>query len=61
MLQNAKMVQGIKIAREAHMINHLLFSDDCLFFVKAELRQLAALKKLLGNYERLAGQRINFS
>lgn len=56
-----KRVQGIKIARDASMINHLLFADDCLLFVKAELRQLATMKSLFRDYERLAGQKINFS
>lgn len=42
------------------LINHLLFADDCLIFVKAELRQLIALKKVLESYERVAGQKNNY-
>lgn len=58
---SSKDVQGPRIARDAPMLNHLLFADDGLIFVKDELRQLANLKQLLNCYERLAGQKINFS
>lgn len=49
------------IARDAPMINHLMFADDCLIFIKAELGQLGKLKDLLCDYERLAGQRVNYN
>lgn len=35
------------MAANLKRLNHLLFADDCLLFVKAELRQLACLKQLL--------------
>lgn len=60
-LRAEKLVQGIRIARKAPMLNHLLFADDCLIFVNAELSQLDNLKKLLNDYEKLAGQKINFA
>lgn len=47
------MAQGLQ------RINHLLFADDCMIFMKAELRQIAELKKLLEQFERFAGQRVN--
>lgn len=59
-LQDEKLVQGLRIARDAPVINHLLFADDCMLFVKAELGQLANLKKVLSDYERFAGQRVNY-
>lgn len=40
-------------------INHLLFADDCMIFIKPELIQLKELQHLLREYERLAGQRVN--
>lgn len=42
-------------------INHLLFADDCLIFIKAELPQLEELRTVMGTYESLAGQQINYS
>lgn len=60
-LQCEGRVQGIRVAREAPRINHLLFTDDCLIFIQAELMQLEYLKKLLGLYDKLAGQRINYN
>lgn len=54
-LQAEKKVHDIKISRGALEISHLLFADDCIIFVKAELRQLENLKQLLWSYERLAG------
>lgn len=60
-LQRANLLQGIQIARGAPRINHLLFADDCLIFVKAELPQLDILKKVLFKYEQLAGQKVNYA
>lgn len=40
-------------------MNHLLFADDCLLFIKAELCQLHELKSLLESYERVVGQQVN--
>lgn len=55
------MLQGIQIARGSPRINHILFADDCLILVKAELPQLDKLKRLLALYETLAGQRIKYT
>lgn len=60
-MQREELIQGIQIARQAPRLNHLLFADDCLIFIKAELRQLDNLGKLLSLYEKLAGQKVNYS
>lgn len=59
-LQMEQKLLGVKIARQAPIINHLLFADDCVIFAQAELRGLGFLKELLKRYEKLAGQRINY-
>lgn len=51
---------GVKVARGAPRVNHLLFADDCLIFVKAELCRLNYVKDILKQYELLTGQRINY-
>lgn len=58
-LQRSKKVEGVKLAQGMQRLNHLLFADDCMVFIMAELRQLAELHKLLACFERLAGQRVN--
>lgn len=42
-------------------MNHLLFANDCLIFIKAELQQLSNLKQVLISYEKVGGQKINKS
>lgn len=37
----------------------MLFADDCLLFVRAELGHLSYLKQLLIQYEEVAGQKVN--
>lgn len=58
-MQSEKRVEGVRIAPGMERVNHLLFADDCLLFLKAELRQVSNLKQLLFWYEKVAGQRIN--
>ncbi|CAM8982037.1 unnamed protein product [Rhodiola kirilowii] len=42
-------------------ISHLLFADDSMFFVKADVKNANSLKEVLKEYEVLSGQMINFS
>lgn len=44
-LQSEELLQGIQIVRGDPRLNHLLFADDCLLFVKAEMVQLDILRK----------------
>lgn len=61
MYQEERKLMGVSVAWGEPRVNHLLFAEDCLFFVKAELRILAYLKDLLKQYEATAGQKINYS
>ncbi|XP_019186548.1 PREDICTED: uncharacterized protein LOC109181252 [Ipomoea nil] len=53
-------MHGIKIARNAPSINHLLFADDCLLFFRACPREMEVVKDTLDDYCVASGQRINF-
>lgn len=50
---------GLRLARAAPCINHLLFADDTMFFLKTDMKSCAALKDILGLYETVSGQMIN--
>lgn len=59
--QEEGRLAGVRISRDINRINHLFFADDCLFFIKAELGCLSELKRVLGTYEMMAGQQVNFN
>lgn len=52
---------GIRIVTKCPRINHLLFADDTLFFVRSNPQSCLALKDILQKYERASGQMINTS
>lgn len=51
---------GVRISQGVDKLNHLLFADDCLIFVKDELKQLEELIRMLLCYEKLRGQKVNY-
>lgn len=59
--QDSGDLRGIKVARQCPRINHLLFADDTMFFVRADLRSCNTLKAILKDYESASGQLINTS
>lgn len=48
------------MSRNAPPISHLLFTDDCLIFIKASKQEVGHLKGILFAYEKALGQCINF-
>lgn len=52
-------MKGIKIATGCPIINHLLFTDDTIFFCKANLKNAQILLNILSTYESVSGQLIN--
>ncbi|XP_048621848.1 uncharacterized protein LOC125591512 [Brassica napus] len=53
-------IQGIRVSRGSPRINHLLFADDTMFFLKAERESTLALKEIMHRYGTASGQSINF-
>ncbi|KAL9680531.1 hypothetical protein QQ045_018411 [Rhodiola kirilowii] len=42
-------------------ISHLLFADDCILFIKADIDHVLKLKRVLSTYEIVSGKQINFA
>ncbi|KAL9663550.1 hypothetical protein QQ045_018939 [Rhodiola kirilowii] len=59
--QNNSLIRGVKVSRGAPMISGLLYADDSIFFLKADVENTLRLKSILRRYELLTGQRINYS
>ncbi|KAL9668951.1 hypothetical protein QQ045_006492 [Rhodiola kirilowii] len=57
--QERSNLKGVTIGRDVPPINHLLFADDCLLFLKADFHNLSVLKKVLEVYGRASGQQVN--
>lgn len=57
--QQEGLIQGIRVARGSPRINHLLFADDTMFFLKASKGSATALMAILRKYEEASGQYIN--
>ncbi|XP_057452127.1 uncharacterized protein LOC130743933 [Lotus japonicus] len=55
----SKALSGIKIARNAPVISHLLFVDDSILFGRATVQEAECLKEILVTYERASGQVVN--
>ncbi|KAL5817683.1 hypothetical protein ACOSQ3_026061 [Xanthoceras sorbifolium] len=53
-------LHGIKVARYAPSISHLLFADDSLIFTRATREEGAVLKRILQMYEAASGQSVNY-
>ena len=52
-------LRGLRVARTCPRINHLLFSDDTMFFLESNRENCTALKTILAKYEEASGQSIN--
>ncbi|XP_024310402.1 uncharacterized protein LOC112268687 [Brachypodium distachyon] len=52
-------LQGLMVASSALAVNHLLFADDSLLFVKTSLEGAAEAATVLDTYCQASGQRIN--
>ena len=52
-------LKDIQVARVCPYINHLLFVDDTMFFLKSNKASRAALKNIMRRYKTASGQLIN--
>ncbi|CAJ2652404.1 unnamed protein product [Trifolium pratense] len=53
-------IHGIKICKNAPIISHLLFADDCFLFFRADEHEAYIMKNILSTYEAASGQAISF-
>lgn len=54
-------IHGCKVARDAPSISHLLFADDCYFFLKATQGEASNMCDILKKYDMLLGQMVNYA
>lgn len=54
-------LQGVRVCRNAPVVSHLLFADDCFLFFQAEVSQDNVMKRILNTYEEALGQAISLS
>lgn len=59
--EDAGLIHGCRVARGAPVISHLLFADDCYLFHRATEVEATTVKSILGRYEVLSGQSINYN
>ncbi|MCH80906.1 replication protein A 70 kDa dna-binding subunit, partial [Trifolium medium] len=52
-------IHGTKICRNAPIISHLLFADDCFLFFRATENEAHIMKNILSTYEKASGQAIS--
>jgi hypothetical protein len=53
------LINGIKLAPDAPRVNHLLFADDSLLILEANIQSVETIKTILQVYEECSGQMIN--
>ncbi|CAM8888030.1 unnamed protein product [Rhodiola kirilowii] len=59
--QSDRLLKGVKISPSAPMISNLLFADDSIIFLKADVDNTFRFKSILRRYEELSGQQVNFN
>ncbi|KAL0374377.1 UNVERIFIED_CONTAM: putative mitochondrial protein [Sesamum radiatum] len=57
--QRSGSIRGVKIAKNAPCISHLLFVDDILIFCDASLGAMQDVANLLTKYEAVSSQKVN--
>lgn len=58
--EEAGKISGLRVARRAPTISHLLFVDDSMLYCKSSEEELEAVNQILKRYSLASGQRINF-
>ncbi|KAL4272949.1 hypothetical protein GQ457_13G013230 [Hibiscus cannabinus] len=52
-------IRGVRASQNGPRVNHLLYADDCLLFIKNSKEEALRLKHMLSIYEALSGQKVN--
>lgn len=53
------MIRGVAISRQAPLISHLFFVDDCIIFCRATREECRQVTSMLEVYEKELGQKLN--
>lgn len=57
--QQAGLLSGIRVVRGSPRVNHLLFVDDTMFFIRTDELSCSTLHRILQQYKTASGQTIN--
>jgi hypothetical protein len=57
--EEAGNLLGVKVCRAAPAVSHLLFADDSLILMRADLQNARALRKVLEDYCGASGQMVS--
>ncbi|XP_040986468.1 uncharacterized protein LOC121234565 [Juglans microcarpa x Juglans regia] len=57
--EKSKLIRGVQVARGGTSINHLLFTDDCILFGRANIEEWRKIQEILLVYEKASGQFLN--
>ena len=52
-------IKGVAVSRGAPSISHLFFADDSIIFCRASILECERVLKVLEDYERDSGQKVN--
>lgn len=58
--EQAKKISGLRVARRALPVTHLLFADDSMMYCKGIEEELEQISHILQTYSMASGQRINY-
>ncbi|KAG7586300.1 Reverse transcriptase zinc-binding domain [Arabidopsis thaliana x Arabidopsis arenosa] len=58
--ERKEQITGLKVARGAPAISHLLFADDSMLYCKQKNEELSQMVRIIEEYSLASGQRVNY-
>lgn len=58
--EEKQLLSGLKVARGAPAVSHLLYADDSLFYCRRTYEEIHQLTQILQKYSLVSGQRVNY-
>ena len=58
--QSSGDLPGLCASRNGPRVNHLLFADDCVVFIRTKMAEVQRLRDVLHTYANSSGQAVNF-
>ncbi|KAL9679186.1 hypothetical protein QQ045_017042 [Rhodiola kirilowii] len=53
--QELGLIEGVKLCKNAPIVTHLMFADDCMLFLKARADSVVWIRDILKKYEAVSG------